>query len=102
MDGIAAFLKKHPLLVPLVVSLLFHVLLLLLMREDLTFALSKSDPESESTNEKRMAFEIVESPEHARAASPPEATNLASDKNAMASDLSNADKEDTGATGANA
>ncbi len=89
-------LDKHLLKIAIVISLLIHLLLLMLYKPvsqwqifPIADVLSADEPKE---IEKRIEFQLVETPEDARSETPPEDTNLLSDKNSRARDQnSNAD-----------
>ncbi|NOZ62301.1 MAG: energy transducer TonB [Calditrichaeota bacterium] len=80
--------QKHLLKISILISLLIHFLFLLLYRPISQWQLFpiaellKQDKPNEV--EKRIEFELVETPEDARSETPPENTNLVSDKNSRA------------------
>ena len=91
MDGRIDFLTKYRLICPIGLSFLIHLLLLFFYSPR---GLLHIFPEIEKTSipqEKRIAFEIIETSEESRSKSTPDNTNLLSDKNSKARDLTNDD-----------
>lgn len=68
-----------------------HLLLLLLYSRHGNLLVVELPSQSAMPDEKRIAFELVETPEDARTDIPPEETNLVSDKNARARDMREGD-----------
>ncbi len=83
--------RRRPLAVPLLLSTLIHciILIFLLRRGEDIFLNSGIQPEQAA--KKPITFELVESPEQARTNEVQRETNLLSDKNARAQDMSNKD-----------
>jgi len=82
----ANIFKRHLIKIAFFLSILFHLLFFLignirLFSRDIT-ELLKQPPRPD----KRLVFELVETPESARSESPPENARLLSDKNAVARD----------------
>ncbi|OQX87148.1 hypothetical protein B6D60_04570 [candidate division KSB1 bacterium 4484_87] len=80
--------QKHLLKISILISLLVHVLFLLLYRpisQWQLFSIAELLQQDKPNEiEKRIEFELVETPEDARSDAPPENTNLVSDKNSRA------------------
>ncbi|MFH1943748.1 MAG: hypothetical protein ABIL68_16725 [bacterium] len=96
MDGRLAYLREHRLFWAVALSLLFHLALLLLSAgrgKIILFPILKTDS---NPTDKRIAFEIIETPEDSRSAVPPENATLLSDKNAIARDLAENALKDAG------
>ena len=91
MAGTIAFLKEHRLFWAVVVSMLLHLLILLFTARQGNLLMIRLPESGESSAEKRIAFELVETPEDARSAEAPEDARLASDKNAVARDMQTED-----------
>ena len=70
------------------VSIILHILFVLSFKTLNSIRLfSKNDPEINlNEQEKRIKFELVETPDNAKSEQPPENTNLLSDKNSIARD----------------
>lgn len=83
-------LTKHLLKISLVISLLLHLLILSSYQSISKIKLFPVDKKNISAVppeiEKRLEFELVETPSDARSEKPPENTNLVSDKNSIARD----------------
>jgi hypothetical protein len=82
--------RKHLIKISFFISILFHLLLFLMYSLVGSFQLIPTNiidllnqPKNE---EKRLEFELVETPEDARSKTPPENAQLLSDKNAVARD----------------
>ncbi len=83
-------LKQHQLKIAFVVSLLLHLLFLFFFQslsELQVFPIALPDQKTVPREiEKRLEFELVETPADARSEKPPESTDLVSDKNSIARD----------------
>lgn len=83
-------IKDHIFKLSLLLSILLHCLFLYFFKSinALTIFPLKNDAPNQlkAENEKRLEFELVETPENARSNAPPEQANLISDKNAIAKD----------------
>ena len=83
-------LRKHLTKISFILSLMLHFLLLLLyspVSRIHLFPLKAEDLKEENQgDEKRITFELVETPEDARSEEPPAETHLISDKNSIARD----------------
>lgn len=82
--GRSVYVLKDRMAWALGASLLFHLLFLLFTGRD-AFLLFRA-PESRMEEEKRIAFEIIETPETGGREIPPEEADLLSDKNSRAAD----------------
>lgn len=86
----AKIFKKHLLEISLILSLLLHLLFCLTygLIDTLQFSGSSIDEplKDQRSDEQRIEFELVETPEEARSEKPPENAHLLSDKNAIARD----------------
>lgn len=78
-------LRKNILKISLALSLLLHLLFMLSYSWMHVITFANPAPE-QKTEEKRLEFELVETPENARNDAPPDNTNLLSDKNSIARD----------------
>lgn len=78
-------LRKNILKISLALSILLHLLMLLSYSWINIITLANPSPE-QKTEEKRLEFELVETPENARTTTPPDRSNLLSDKNSIARD----------------
>ncbi|HEX9970518.1 MAG TPA: energy transducer TonB [bacterium] len=78
-------LRKNLLKISLALSLLLHLLFMLSYSWMHVITFANPSPE-QKTEEKRLEFELVETPENARSDAPPDKANLLSDKNALAQD----------------
>jgi len=81
------FLREHRLIWAVSVSTLLHLLLALLFSRQGPFFILRLPEGSEDSADRRIAFEIVETPDDARTDVPSEDARLLSDKNAVARDL---------------
>ena len=90
MDRRIAFLREHRLVWAVSVSTLLHLLLALLFSRQGPFFILRLPEGSEDSADRRIAFEIVETPDDARSDVAPEDARLLSDKNAAARDLETA------------
>jgi len=82
-------LKKHLIKIAVIISLLFHVLLFFsfgYLSEVRLFPLAVQDTDAMEP-EKRIEFELVETPENSPDEAPASETNLVSDKNSRARDM---------------
>ncbi|MDZ7260581.1 MAG: TonB C-terminal domain-containing protein [candidate division KSB1 bacterium] len=86
--------------IALLASLLLHLLLFWgygnLSKVELPLLVSKKAEEIKPEQEKRLEFEIVETPEEARSLQKPDRANLLSDKNALARDRYEKDDKKSG------
>lgn len=84
MDGRVTFVKEHPMMWAVAMSGVLHLLFLFLYTFLGKATLFRLSDRIEKETEKRIAFEIIESPEESRV--PPERAEVLSDKNALARD----------------
>jgi hypothetical protein len=84
MDGSLVDMKKHPLTWALGVSLLMHLLFLFVFVRENPLISFFTPQEEVATPERRIRFEIIESPEDVRRSTPDERTHLLSDRTAAA------------------
>ncbi len=96
MGEIVHDMKQHRLVWAIALSSLVHLLFLVLMPRWEGVRLFAAGESRANPQEKRIAFEIVETPEDARTDRPPESADLASDKNARARDRETRDLPDAG------
>lgn len=86
----ADIFRKHLIKISLVISVFLHLLFLLIYDLVGSFQLFPSNISdllnNEKIEEKRLEFELVETPEDAKSETPPEDAHLLSDKNAVARD----------------
>jgi len=86
----ANILRKHLIKISFFISILLHLLLFLMYNlfGSLQLFPAKIDDflNQPKNEEKRLEFELVESPEEARSETPPDNVQLVSDKNAIAQD----------------
>lgn len=87
MDRSIAYIKEHRLIGTIVISVLLHLLLLLFYPRWSEAVLFKMPEQIQKPSGKRLAFEIVETPEYSRNPVPPDKAELWSDKNALARDM---------------
>ncbi len=78
-------LRKKLLKISLALSILLHLLFMLSYSWIHVITFANPAPE-QKIEEKRLEFELVETPENARSDAPPDKANLLSDKNALAQD----------------
>lgn len=94
MDGRVAFMREHRLIWAVGLSLLLHLIFLLFFSKQGRIILFQLPREGVERVERRIAFEIIETPEENRSLAPPEDAQLLSDKNALARDLEKRDLMD--------
>ena len=87
MDRSIAYIKEHRLIWAIILSALFHLLLLFLYPRWGNIVLFKTPVQIQKNQEKSIAFEIIETPEYSRSPVPPAEAELLSDKDALAKDL---------------
>jgi hypothetical protein len=80
------YMKEHRLFRFIILSGLFHALILFLFAQQNTFSVLGFLQPAPKPEQRQIAFEIVESPEDSRSDVPPENTNLLSDKQSLARD----------------
>ena len=86
MDGRIALLGKHRIAWAMGLSTMLHFFLLLLLSRQGEMLFFQLPDRSDNRPEKRIAFEIVETPEENRSQVPPDEAQLLSDKNSIARD----------------
>ena len=93
-------IRRHLIKISFILSILLHLLLLLLYtplgRIQLFPLKAENLSEKNLNNEKRISFELVETPEDARSETPPEDTDLISDKNSIAQDRNQSEDKPSG------
>lgn len=87
MDGRIALLGKHRIAWAMGISTVLHFFLLLLLSQQGEMLFFQLPKRSVDSPEKRIAFEIVETPEENRSQVPPDEAQLLSDKNSIARDM---------------
>ena len=92
--------RRHLTKISFIISIILHFLLLLLYtplgRIDLFPVKAEDLRDNQQAEEKRIVFELVETPEDARSEIPPEDTDLISDKNSIERDRSESKDKPTG------
>jgi hypothetical protein len=87
VDRSIVYIREHRLIWTIMVSVLLHLLLLLFYPRWGKAILFPSNERVQKVAEKRIAFEIIETPEYSRIPVPPDKAELWSDKNALSRDM---------------